>query len=66
MNFFEAGFESYGKLVAQRPWTTIIISLALCSISAIGLIRFEKQTNWVDVWAAPTSVSFCRKQLIVR
>ena len=59
---FKTGFERYGRLLARRPWTAISLSLAICSISAVGFVRFKKETNWVDVWVAPTSVSFSRTQ----
>ena len=62
VNLIETSFESYGRLLARRPWTAIILSLAVCSVSAIGFVWFKKETNWVDVWVAPTSVSFSRTQ----
>merc|ERR1712130_231719 len=57
MSSLENGFESYGRLVARRPWTTIFVSIALCSITAVGFLRFDRQTNWVDLWVGQTSDS---------
>ena len=57
MSSLENAFESYGRLVARRPWTTIFVSIALCSITAVGFLSFDRQTNWVDLWVDQTSVS---------
>merc|ERR1712130_376313 len=54
MSSLENGFESYGRLVARRPWTTIFVSIALCSITAVGFLSFDRQTNWVDLWVDQT------------
>ena len=66
MSSLENAFESYGRLVARRPWTTIFVSIALCSITAVGFLRFDRQTNWVDLWVDQASVSWFYISLVVQ
>uniref|UniRef100_A0A1B6KFZ1 SSD domain-containing protein n=2 Tax=Graphocephala atropunctata TaxID=36148 RepID=A0A1B6KFZ1_9HEMI len=51
----ELCFYRYGILVANYPWTFIILSFALTSVCSLGLLNFHQEKNPMNLWVPPNS-----------
>ena len=50
-------FFSLGKTVGGSPWIIIFISLALCGVCLIGVLRFTKENREDKMWVPPDSTA---------
>ncbi|CAL1616254.1 unnamed protein product [Knipowitschia caucasica] len=53
--FLSSIFEEWGKLMATYPLTVLLVSAALVSVLAAGLMHIELTTDPVELWSAPNS-----------
>ena len=49
MNEFDTECR-HGTWVASHPVATILASVAVCGVFALGLINFHQETNMVRLW----------------
>ena len=70
MNEFDTECR-HGTWVASHPVATILASVAVCGVFALGLINFHQETNMVRLWLPQvkeqTETSFynvCRTQIL--
>lgn len=38
-----------GKLVSRHPWKFIVVSVFVCSVAGLGLIRWHEETEYFKV-----------------
>ena len=50
-------FYSLGKTVGGNPWITIFISLVVCGVCLIGVVRFTRENREDKMWVPPDSTA---------
>ncbi len=53
----EEVFTNHGKRVARFPITTILLTFLLTGACMAGLLKFQLNKNFNDLWLPPHSVS---------
>nr|XP_058943206.1 NPC1-like intracellular cholesterol transporter 1 [Pocillopora verrucosa] len=58
-NFITSSLENYfyrlGKVVSGSPWITIFISLAICGVCLLGVLKFTKENRVDKLWTPQDS-----------
>jgi len=52
----------YGRLVAEHPLKTVLLSLLACGLCAIGLINYTEENNAFKLWI-PTNSDFYKNNI---
>ncbi|XP_057308798.1 NPC intracellular cholesterol transporter 1-like [Hydractinia symbiolongicarpus] len=48
-------FRKWGAICSHHPWKVVFISLAVCIVLSIGLVKFTVITDPVELWSSPSS-----------
>lgn len=56
VHHLEAGFYSFGYLVACKPWTVIFTSILITAICSLGFLNLQFETDANKIWVPNTSV----------
>ena len=51
----EKFFKKFGSLVGNYPYITILISLVISGLLAIGFLAFRKEMDMVELWVPDES-----------